>query len=202
MQTILFENMTDEELASLASRGDAGAGEFLIQRYKDSVRAKAGLYFMLGADREDIVQEGMIGLFKALRSYDPARGASFRTYADRCIGSQILKAVRSAGRLKHAPLNSALSLQEPAGEGRQDTIEDTIAAGFDADPEELAVLAEVESAISDENGGLFSAFERQVFTGLREGKSGRQIAEELGRPVKSVDNATQRIRNKIRALFA
>ncbi len=199
---MILEKKSDEELASLASRGDTGAGELLIQRYKDSVSARAGLYFMLGADRDDIVQEGMIGLFRAVRSYDPARGASFRTYTDRCIRAQVLKAVRSAGRLKHAPLNSALSLQDPAPQDSGQTIADTIAAGFEADPEELAVLAEAERMIASEKSGLFSTFERQVFQMLREGKSYREIAEELGRSPKSVDNAIQRVRNKIRALFS
>ncbi len=195
------DKVTDEELAVLVSSGDAEAGELLIKRYKDKVRAKAGLYFMLGADREDVVQEGMIGLFKAVRAYDPERGASFSTFAEHCISAQILKAVRAAGRLKHAPLNNAVSLHRPADGGDGQTLADTLAAGFDADPEELAVLAEAERAIGDEKSGLLSALERQVFSALREGKGYRQIAEELGRPPKSVDNAIQRIRNKIRSLF-
>ena len=199
IETIISK--TDEELAALASRGDTEAGEFLIHRYKNSVRAMAGLYFMLGADRDDIVQEGMIGLFKAVRGYDPSRGASFRTFADRCIRGQILKAVRSAGRQKHAPLNGALSLQDPSDGDGSETIADTLTAGDEADPAALAVLAEVEHAINDENSGLFSSLERQVFSGLCAGKNYREIAEELGRSPKSVDNAVQRVRAKVRTLL-
>ena len=201
MQKNSIEKMTDEELAASASLGDAEAGGLLMQRYKDAVRSKAGLYFMLGADRDDIVQEGMIGLFNAVRTFDAGKNTSFATYADRCISNQIISAVRAAGRKKHSPLNSAVSLQQPGRGEDGEALADILAAGSDADPEAAAVLAEAEAAIFGEDSRLFSGFERKVFSALCEGESYSEIAAATGRSPKSVDNAVQRIRRKLRPLL-
>lgn len=194
--------LTDEELAVLAAGGDESASDELMGRYKDTVKVKSKLYYMLGADREDIVQEGMIGLFNAIQSYDASKGAGFKTFADLCISRRILSAVKSAGRKKNAPLNEALSLDKPASDepGGQ-TIGDVIPANDGSNPEDAVILAELSRLVTDSESDLLSGFEHQVLRRLYEGKGYRQIAEEMGVAPKSVDNAIQRIRKKLKTFF-
>lgn len=198
----VFANLTDEELAAAAA-DDPDAMDLLLHRYKDAVRSKAQLYFMMGGDRDDIIQEGMTGLFKAARSYDPSRGASFKTYADVCINRHIINAIKLAGRKKYSPLNTAYSLDRPVSEEDPgQTLGETLAAGIESNPEAAAILQEMTGLIMAPGSRLFSPFEKQVLKGLLEGRNYRQIAEDLGRAPKAVDNAIQRIRKKLGAFFS
>lgn len=175
--------------------------EQLLDEYKDLVKSKARLYFMLGADKEDVVQEGMIGLFKAIESYSEDRGCSFRTYVDICVNRQIISAIKTASRNKHQVLNGAISLETPVSDDENITLGETLAAGSDADPETIAVVNELSELILSENNRLLSTFERQVARGLMEGKDYREIARKLGKSPKSIDNTIQRVRNKLRQFF-
>ncbi|NCB42458.1 MAG: RNA polymerase sporulation sigma factor SigH [Clostridia bacterium] len=194
--------MTDEELSALASKGDEAASEYLIKEYKELVKSKASLYFMLGADRDDIVQEGMIGIFKAIMHYDPGKGASFRTFADLCVNRQIITAIKSAGRQKHSPLNNSLSLDKPVTEEDLSfTLGETLAAGTDTDPEEVLLMGEMAEILFSQNGSFLSDFERFVLGEMMKGKTYRDIAKENDKRDKSVDNAIQRIRRKLHLFF-
>lgn len=197
-----FQSMTDEALATLAVGGDSAAADYLIQEYKELVKSKAHLYFMLGADRDDIVQEGMIGIFKAIKNYDIEKGASFKTFADLCVNRQIITAIKSAGRQKHSPLNSSLSLDKPVSEGEySQTLGETLAAGIDTDPEAVYLMGEMAELLLTTKDNFLSIFERVVLQDMMNGKTYRDIAKEQGKSEKSVDNAIQRIRRKLRLFF-
>ena len=192
-----FDNMTDEEIALLAKQGDADASEYLLNKYKNFVRSKARSYFLIGADHEDIVQEGMIGLYKAIRDYRPDRLASFRAFADLCIKRQIITAIKTATRQKHIPLNSYVSLNKPLyEEDGERTLLDMI-EGQVTNPEELYINQEEMSSIQAMIDKLLSSFERQVLSAFLDGRSYQEIADMLGRHVKAIDNALQRIKMKM-----
>ena len=175
--------------------------ERLLDEYKDLVRAKAKLYYILGADEDDVIQEGMIGLFSAIQTYDESKGASFKTFADLCINRRMLSAVRMAGRRKHSPLNEAASLDRPIDESDPSmTLSDVIPASSDSDPEEALILKEMTELITNPDSKVLSSFEHTVLGKMMEGKDYRQIATELERSPKSIDNAIQRIRAKIKKL--
>ena len=198
----MYNSMNDEELAALASRGGEAAAEHLIQDYKELVKSKAHLYFMLGADRDDIVQEGMIGIFKAIKNYDPSKGASFRTFADLCVNRQIITAIKAAGRQKHAPLNTSLSLDRPVDDEESPrTLGETLSAGTDTDPEAVFLLGEMAQLLFSHQDSFLSPFERFVLGEMIRGKTYRDIARENGKSDKSVDNAIQRIRRKLHLFF-
>jgi RNA polymerase sporulation-specific sigma factor len=197
----LYENFSDEKLAEMANAGDQSAESALIERYMETARAKARLYYMLGADSEDVIQEGMVGLFQAIRHYSPERGASFRTFADLCINRRILTAVKGASRLKNSPLNNSVSFDFPIDTDSERTIGDLLTAGDSSDPELLLINGDIKRLIVNDEKGLFSALERSVIRGLAEGRDYRHIAEELGRTPKSIDNAIQRIRKKLSLFF-
>ena len=194
--------MTDEELSKLAVKGNETAAEYLIKDYKELVKSKASLYFMLGADRDDIVQEGMIGIFKAIMNYDSGKGASFKTFADLCVNRQIITAIKSAGRYKHAPLNHSLSLDKPVNEDNLSyTLGETLAAGTETDPEEVLLMGEMAEILFSWKDSFLSEFERFVLGEIIKGKSYRDIAKENDKSDKSVDNAIQRIRRKLHIFF-
>ncbi len=198
----LLDELSDEELAGRAA-SDADAMDLLLHRYKDTVRAKAQLYFMMGGDRDDIIQEGMTGLFRAATSYDPSKGASFKTYADVCINRHIINAIKVAGRRKYSPLNTAYSLDRPVSDDSPgQTLGETLAAGMESNPEASAILSEMTELIMAPDSRLFSSLERQVLQGLYEGLNYRQISVWLAKSPKQVDNAMQRIRKKLRAFFS
>ncbi len=197
----MYENFSDEKLAEMANAGDQSAESALIERYMETARAKARLYYMLGADSEDVIQEGMVGLFQAIRHYSPERGASFRTFADLCINRRILTAVKGASRLKNSPLNNSVSFDFPIDTDSERTIGDLLTAGDSSDPELLLINGDIKRLIVNDEKGLFSALERSVIRGLAEGRDYRHIAEELGRTPKSIDNAIQRIRKKLSLFF-
>lgn len=198
----MYDSMNDEELAARASRGDEAAAEHLIQDYKELVKSKAHLYFVLGADRDDIVQEGMIGIFKAIKNYDPSKGASFRTFADLCVNRQIITAIKAAGRQKHAPLNMSLSLDRPVDDEESPrTLGETLSAGTDTDPEAIFLMGEMAQLLFSHQDSFLSPFERFVLGEMIRGKTYRDIARENGKSDKSVDNAIQRIRRKLHLFF-
>ncbi len=187
-----YEKKSDSELAGLAAAGDAAATDALLARYKDQVRVTARKYFMLGGDQDDIIQEGMIGLFKAVQTFDPAGGAGFRSYMNICVRNQILNAIDAATAKKHAPLNSSLSLDLPLHLNEEDP---------GADPAETAIYKEALGLILSDEGKLLSSMEKQVARMLAEGRNYREIAEALDRTPKSVDNTIQRIRRKLKDFF-
>jgi RNA polymerase sporulation-specific sigma factor len=193
-----YPELTDEELVKLAQDGDENAEEFLIRKYKDVVRSKAHLYFMVGADNEDIVQEGMIGIFKAIRSYNKSKQASFHTFAEICINRQIITAIKRATRLKHSPLNTSVSLSRPLSDAEPDTtLEETLSSDSNTDPEALFLLKEDMDFIEGNGAEIFSDLELTVWNEYLKGKSYLKIAEITGKPPKAIDNAIQRTKRKL-----
>ena len=196
-----LESKSDEALAALSAAGDMAAAEQLIRRYKDFVKQRADRYFLLGGDGQDMVQEGMIGMFAAAKTYDPTRGASFRTYANLCVNRQIISAFRGAGRLKHAPLNTSLSL-DGYGEEADNTgsLGETLAAGWETDPESCLLFGETARLLL-ESKSFFSPLEGEILDGLLRGETYLDMAAALERTPKSVDNAIQRVRRKLRVFL-
>ncbi|MEW6662235.1 MAG: RNA polymerase sporulation sigma factor SigH [Bacillota bacterium] len=193
-----FEVMIDEDIVELAQDGDDIAQEFLINKYKNFVRAKARSYFLIGADREDIIQEGMIGLYKAIRDFRGDKLSSFRAFAELCITRQIITAIKTATRQKHIPLNSYVSLNKPIYDEDSDrTLLDVISGSKVTDPEELIISREEFDDIEEKMGEILSSLEWQVLMSYLEGKSYHEIAIELKRHVKSIDNALQRVKRKL-----
>lgn len=193
-----YETMTDEEVVALAGNGDLNAQEYLINKYKNFVRAKARTYFLLGGDKEDLIQEGMIGMYKAIRDFRPDKLSSFRAFAELCITRQIITAIKTATRQKHIPLNSYVSLNKPIYDEDSDrTLLDVITGTKITDPEELIISREEFDNIEEKMGELLSSLELRVLMYYLEGKSYQEIAEDLGRHVKSIDNALQRVKRKL-----
>lgn len=193
-----YSGMIDEDVILEAKLGIEAALEYLINKYKSFVRAKARTYFLIGADREDIIQEGMIGLFKAIRDYKGDKLSSFRAFAELCITRQIITAIKTATRQKHIPLNSYVSLNKPIFDEESDrTLMDIISEESISDPEELMINREEFLGIENKMGEILSSLEWEVLTSYLEGKSYQEIAEELDRHVKSIDNALQRVKRKL-----
>lgn len=193
-----YDLMVDEEIVGFARDGSHIAVEFLINKYKNFVRAKARSYFLIGADREDIIQEGMIGLYKAIRDYRSDKLSSFRAFAELCITRQIITAIKTATRQKHIPLNSYVSLNKPIYEDDSDrTLLDVISGTKVSDPEELVINREEFGDIEEKMGEILSDLEWRVLMAYLDGKSYQEIAESLGRHVKSIDNALQRVKRKL-----
>lgn len=196
------ETRTDEELALLAQQGDDAALEYLLNKYKNFVRSKARSYFLIGADHEDIVQEGMIGLYKAIRDYRSEKLSSFRAFAELCVTRQIITAIKTATRQKHIPLNSYVSLNKPIYDDENErTLIDVISEELAANPEELLISREDISLIEGRIGDTLSPLEKQVLLRYLDGKSYQDISAELGRHVKSIDNALQRVKRKLQKLL-
>jgi len=197
-----FADLTDEQVVGQAQQGDSVAIEFLLSKYKNFVRSKARSYFLIGADHEDIVQEGMIGLFKAIRDYQSERLSSFRAFAELCITRQIITAIKTATRQKHVPLNSYVSLNKPIYDEESDrTLMDVIVEGRAQNPEELIIGRENLLSIRDRVDQVLSPLEQDVLNAYLDGKSYQEIAEKLGRHVKSIDNALQRVKRKLEKSF-
>ena len=194
-----FEGMTDEQVVALAQQESDGAAlEYLLNKYKNFVRTKARSYFLIGADHEDIVQEGMIGLYKAIRDYRAEKLSSFHAFAELCITRQIITAIKTATRQKHIPLNSYISLNKPIYEEDSDrTLLDVIIEDGMSNPEDMIIDREDLSMIEGKIGEMLSDLEKQVLVRYMEGKSYVEIAEEMHRHVKSIDNALQRIKRKL-----
>jgi len=196
-----FQGMTDEDIALLAQEADGAALEYLLNKYKNFVRSRARSYFLIGADHEDIVQEGMIGLYKAIRDFRTDKLASFRAFAELCITRQIITAIKTATRQKHIPLNSYISLNKPIYDDENDrTLLDVISEEIASNPEDLLISQEDLSLIEGKIGEMLSPLEKQVLLRYLDGKSYQEISDELGRHVKSIDNALQRIKRKLQDL--
>jgi RNA polymerase sporulation-specific sigma factor len=193
-----FQLLVDEEVVEFAREGDDAALEYLINKYKNFVRAKARSYFLIGADREDIIQEGMIGLYKAIRDFRLDKLSSFRAFAELCITRQIITAIKTATRQKHIPLNSYVSLNKPIYDEDSDrTLLDVLSGSKITDPEELIISREEFDDIEEKMGEILSSLEWKVLMSYLEGKSYQEIAEDLHRHVKSIDNALQRVKRKL-----
>lgn len=197
-----YASMNDEDVVALCRQGDTMAEEYLLNKYKNFVRSKARSYFLIGADHEDIVQEGMIGLYKAIRDFRPDKLSSFRAFAELCITRQIITAIKTATRQKHIPLNSYVSLNKPIYEDESDrTLMDVITEGRGADPEELIIGQESYVSIETRIDEALSPLERKVLAAYLDGKSYQEIAVMLDRHVKSIDNALQRVKHKLEKLI-
>jgi RNA polymerase sporulation-specific sigma factor len=195
---VYLSSLEDEKIVEYAREGDTEALEYLINKYRHFVRAKARSYFLIGADREDIIQEGMIGLFKAIRDFRLDKLSSFRAFAELCITRQIITAIKTATRQKHIPLNSYVSLNKPIYDEDSDrTLLDVISGSKITDPEELVISREEFDDIEEKIGELLSSLEWNVLMSYLDGKSYQEIAEELDRHVKSIDNALQRVKRKL-----
>lgn len=193
-----FADMADEQVVGLAQQGDSVAVEYLLSKYKNFVRSKARSYFLIGADHEDIVQEGMIGLYKAIRDFKSEKLTSFRAFAELCVTRQIITAIKTATRQKHIPLNSYVSLNKPIYDEESDrTLLDVISEEVPSDPEAMLIDREDLSFIEGRIGEMLSDLEKQVLVLYMEGKSYVEISQAMGRHVKSVDNALQRIKRKL-----
>ena len=194
-----FENLTDEDVI-LRIKSDEGraALDYLINKYRNFVRATARSYFLIGADREDIIQEGMIGLYKAIRDFRNDKLSSFRAFAELCVTRQIITAIKTATRQKHIPLNSYVSLNKPIyDEDSERTLLDVLSGACIADPEELVISREEFIDIEAKMEEILSDLEWRVLMSYLDGKSYQEIASDLHRRVKSIDNALQRVKRKL-----
>lgn len=195
---IFFKDMLDEEVVSQAKVGNVRAQEYLINKYRNFVKAKAKSYFLIGADREDIYQEGMIGLYKAIRDFRADRLASFKAFAELCITRQIITAIKTATRQKHIPLNTYISLNKPIYDDESDrTLMDVLSEAKISDPEEVVISREEIGCIQNEMEEVLSALEMEVLVSYIDGKSYQEIAYDLDRHAKSIDNALQRVKRKL-----
>ena len=196
-ELIRYQEMADEDVVSLAQQGDGDALVFLLNKYKNFVRSKARSYFLIGADHEDIVQEGMIGLYKSIRDFQPSKLASFRSFAELCVKRQIITAIKAATRQKHVPLNSYVSLNKPLYDEESDRTLLDVIEGRVTNPEDLYISKEDLKGIHAQMDQLLSDIEKQVLEAFMDGKSYQEIADNLGRHVKSIDNALQRVKRKL-----
>lgn len=195
---VVYQHETDEEVVQFAKDGDDIATEYLINKYRNFVRVKAKSYFLVGADREDIIQEGMIGLYKAIRDFKHDKLSSFRAFAELCITRQIITAIKTATRQKHIPLNSYISLNKPVYDEDSDrTMLDVLSVAKVSDPEEVFINHELSDDLREKIQENLSELESQVLISYLEGKSYQEMAKELRRHVKSIDNALQRVKRKI-----
>lgn len=194
-----FAGMTDEEIVSIAqSEKDGQATDYIVQKYRNFVKSKARAYFLVGADRDDIIQEGMIGLYKATRDFRGDKLASFRAFAELCITRQIITAIKTATRQKHIPLNSYVSLNKPIYDEDSDrTLQDILSGIRVSDPEELIIGREEFNDIELKMNEILSDLEWNVLTAYLDGKSYNEMSRELHRHVKSIDNALQRVKRKL-----
>ena len=193
-----FDEKLDEEVVLEAKNGNVRAQEYLISKYENFVKSKAKSYFLIGADKEDIYQEGMIGLYKAIRDFRPDKLASFKAFAELCVTRQIITAIKTATRQKHIPLNTYVSLNKPIYEEESDrTLLDVLAGLKVTDPEELVISNEEMKHIEKEIGQVLSDLEMEVLMSYLDGKSYQEIACDLDRHAKSIDNALQRVKRKL-----
>ncbi len=193
-----FEKMSDEQLVEQVHQGNTDALDFLITKYRLFVKSKAKSYFLIGADKEDIVQEGMIGLYKSIRDFKGDKLSSFRAFAELCITRQIITAIKTATRQKHIPLNSYISLDKPIyDEESERTLMDIIISPVTDNPERIIINQEDYSRLEHKMGEVLSELELQVLSRYLAGQSYYEISGELNRHVKSIDNALQRVKRKL-----
>jgi RNA polymerase sporulation-specific sigma factor len=193
-----FEQLSDEQIVEQVHHGSTDALDYLITKYRLFVKAKARSYFLIGADKEDIVQEGMIGLYKAIRDFKGDKLASFRAFAELCITRQIITAIKTATRQKHIPLNSYVSLDKPIFEEESErTLLDIIESPVTDDPQHILINQEDYSHLENKMAEVLSELEQQVLERYLAGQSYFEISEQLNRHVKSIDNALQRVKRKL-----
>lgn len=197
-----LSKLDDEKIVQFIHRGNSHALDYLIHKYRNFVRAKARTYFLIGADKEDIVQEGMIGLYKAIRDYDGDKLSSFKAFAELCVTRQIITAIKTATRQKHIPLNSYVSLDKPIYDEETDrTLLDVIAGSKAIDPQELLVNQEKYGDMEMKLSELLSGLEKKVLQLYLDGRTYQEISVALERHVKSIDNALQRVKRKLEQLI-
>lgn len=193
-----IKDLKDNELVMLAKQGNKKATSILINKYKNFVRARSKFYFIIGADKEDIIQEGLIGLYKAIRDYNPDKKTSFRAFAELCIMRQIITAIKTATRQKHTPLNSYISLNKPIFEENSERVlSDVIVSTRTINPEEIYITLELTKDIKEKMKKYLSSLEAKVLSEYLRGLSYQEVAKSIGKHIKSVDNALQRIKRKI-----
>jgi len=193
-----LSKLSDEELVLETKSGNGFATEILMERYRNFVRARSRTYFLIGADKEDIIQEGMIGLYKSIRDFRTDANTSFKSFAELCITRQIITAIKKATRQKHIPLNSYVSLNKPVYDDENERIlMDTFAGKEISNPEEIMLDKERFLSLEDKLLKILSKLEWRVLSKYLEGKSYTQIANQIGKSEKSIDNALQRIKKKI-----
>lgn len=194
----IYSEMEDEELVDLAHCGDNEALDYLIQKYRNYVHAKSRSYFLIGADQEDVVQEGLIGLFKAIRDYKKEKLNNFKSFADLCITRQMITAIKTATRLKHSPLNSYVSLDKPIFDKSSDqTLVDILKCSRVSDPEELLINKEEIHYLEAKMSALLTDLEREVLYLYLDGVPYKEISGEFNRSVKAIDNALTRVKRKL-----
>ena len=192
-----YNKLSDEEIIKIIRNGDKNALDYIINKYKDIVSIKVSKYFIIGAEKDDIIQEGLIGLYKAIRSFDIEKENSFKTFANLCIERQLITAIKTSNRQKHMPLNSYLSLNMSAYEDEEaETIIDVFESNLAEDPLDTITKKEYYLSVESAIDKSLSDFEKKVLNRFAKGESYVQIAEKLNTPVKSIDNAIQRIRKK------
>lgn len=197
--TSKYQNLTDEQIIAEIKNGDEEALSYILEKYKDLVNVKVSKYFIIGAEKEDTVQEGMIGLFKAIKNYNAEKQNSFKSFANICIERQLITAIKTSNRQKHQPLNSYLSLNTAAYENNDDdSVEllETFNSKTIEDPLETIMKQEQYNEVETAVNKNLSKFEQKVLSGFLNGESYTVIAKKLNTPVKSIDNAIQRIRKK------
>jgi RNA polymerase sporulation-specific sigma factor len=193
-----FQEKLDEEVVVEAKNGNTRAQDYIIKKYENFVKSKAKSYFLIGADKEDIYQEGMIGLYKAIRDFNKDKLTSFKSFADLCVTRQIITAIKTATRQKHIPLNTYISLNKPINEEESErTLLDVLSGLKITDPEELFISAEQMDRIQGEIERVLSNLEQEVLKSYLDGKSYQEIACDLDRHAKSIDNALQRVKRKL-----
>ena len=199
---LCFQRMQDEDVVRLAKRGDGRATEHVIGRYRNLVESKARAYFLIGADHEDVIQEGMIGLCKAIRDFRSDRLSKFRPFAELCVTRQIITAVKTATRQKHGPLNAYVSLNRPVSpEDNDGSLMDVIPDKTSADPEAMVMVRKLPNNLHEAVRPVLSDLEGRVLKCYLDGKSYREMSVELRCHTKSIDNALQRVKRKIGQLF-
>ena len=197
-KSLCFKEKSDEEIAVEAKKGNVKAQEYLINKYDSFIKTKAKSYFLIGADKEDIYQEGMIGLYKAIRDFNPDKLSTFKAFAELCVTRQIITAIKTATRQKHIPLNTYVSLNKPIYEEESERTLLDVLSGFKiTDPEELVISQEEKVRIEEEIEKVLSRLELEVLNSYLDGKSYQEIACDLDRHAKSIDNALQRVKRKL-----
>lgn len=192
-----YQELSDEQLIRKLREGDSKIMDFILDKYKPLVRKKSNAMYLIGGDTDDLIQEGMIGLFKAIRDYDESKEASFYHFAELCINRQIYSAIEASNRKKHAPLNSYISFYSDSNEDGV-AVEDLLGADFLSNPEEVVIAQESQEILLHKLRAKLSKFEQNVLDDYLSGMNYQQIAEKMGKSPKAIDNALQRIKGKMK----